>query len=121
VPSASEGEAREPDPTYDSERPSCQCHGEPSRWHKDTRRAGGGYWRCSINRRVADARYDASDNRRQARRRYKASEKGRAAQKRYRMSDKGHATERRRILRAAVWRREARVAEIDALLNRRAR
>jgi hypothetical protein len=103
----------------EGERPLCQCHGDPSRWHNDPRRAAGGSWRCSIKRRVADARYEASDKRRAARRRYKASQKGRAAQERYRMSDKGRATERRRILRAAVRRREARMAEIDALLKRR--
>jgi hypothetical protein len=96
-------------PTCSGERPLCQCHAEPSRWHRDTRRAAGGSWRCKINRRVADARYDASDKRRVARRRYKASEKGRVVQQRYRLSDKGRATERRRILAAATRRRAARI------------
>jgi hypothetical protein len=96
-------------PTCTGERPLCQCHGQPSRWHKDIRRGAGGNWRCAINRRAADARYDRSDKRREARRRYKASEKGRLAQERYRLSDKGRATERRRILAAATRRRAARI------------
>lgn len=78
-------------------------------WHKDSRRAAGGYRRCSINRRASDARYDASDKRREARRRYKASDKGRAAQERYRLSDKARVTERRRILAAATRQRGVRI------------
>lgn len=103
--------------TLNGEAPLCACHGERSRWHRDTRRAAGGYWRCSLRRRTADARYDGSAKRREARRRYKRSEKGRAAQERYRMSDKGRVTERRRILTAATRRRAARIEERKTLLN----
>lgn len=115
VQAASEGDAHGRQSKYDGERPLCHCHREPSRWHKDPRRAAGGSWRCSISRRGADARYYASNKRRAARRRYKASEKGRAAQERYRMSDKGRATERRRILAAATRQREARIAAREAM------
>lgn len=91
--------------------PRCRCHGEPSLWHRDVRKAAGGYWRCAVKRRQADARYDLTEKRRVARYKYKASEKGRATQERYRLSDKGRATERRRIVAAATRRRAARIEE----------
>jgi hypothetical protein len=100
------------------DRQLCRCHGEPSSWHRDARRAAGGYWRCSVKRREADARYDATAKRRAARARYRKSEKGRATQTRYRLSDKGRATERRRILRASVRRREARIEEMTHEIHR---
>lgn len=33
------------------ERPNCECHGEPMRWHKDKRLAKGGWWRCAVKAR----------------------------------------------------------------------
>jgi hypothetical protein len=106
-------------PTAKGEARLCACHSERSRWHRDSRRAAGGYWRCSIKRRAADVRYDTSARRVEARRRYKRSEKGRAAQERYRISDKGRVTERRRILAAATRARAARIEARRAALNGR--
>ncbi len=47
--------AREAYEAYD--RPLCECHGEPMRWHMDMRRSAGGYWQCAEKQRESDRRY----------------------------------------------------------------
>jgi hypothetical protein len=32
-------------------RPLCTCHGEAMYWNKDSRRRGGGFWRCAVKNR----------------------------------------------------------------------
>lgn len=37
--------------------PQCDCHDEPMFWHRDSRRKRGGYWRCRVAKRIANAAY----------------------------------------------------------------
>ena len=30
---------------------TCDCHGEPQRWNKDSRYQAGGFWRCRVTGR----------------------------------------------------------------------
>ena len=101
-------------PTEDNEAPPvCPCHSYPMRWHRDPRRKAGGYWRCRIQRRESDRRYDTTENRRTSWRRYRQSDKGRAAQDRYRNSP----TYRRYQMRVAQRRWQAQIERIEAELK----
>lgn len=39
-----------------TEKPDCDCHGEPMWWHNDPRVKLGGYWRCSARERERSRR-----------------------------------------------------------------
>lgn len=91
----------------------CDCHSTPMRWHRDPRREAGGYWRCRIQRRGSDRRYDATKNRRESRRRYRESEKGQATLLRYLQS----ATYRRCRMRAAQRRWQEQIQRYEAQLG----
>lgn len=54
-----------------AERPTCACHGEPKRWHKDARKAAGGYWVCVVKKREYEARYEKTEKGRTTKRRWK--------------------------------------------------
>lgn len=66
-----------------SERPLCECHGEPQYWRRDPSRTGGGRWQCSVLIRAMNARWREKnrDKVRELNRRYREEnpEKIRAA------------------------------------------
>lgn len=73
-------------------------------WHKDANRKDGGFWKCIVKKRAADARYKRTDRARKTRTSWLETEAGR----RY---------SRIHTLRSSCKRREVRIMEIEEELN----
>lgn len=84
--------------TITSETPTCDCHGEPKRWHKRLYLPDGGHWECRVKHREEQKAYNAA-------------RPGEAARKQvaYSKTDAGKAAARRKHDR----KREMVAAEID--------